>query len=87
MDKKCTAMGCKNGKVALLIGFVDCKECNGTGVIASETNYSEDLDVTITNDYSGIAPISHSHSWFDITRHTMPQGSGGWYIGVDPTGV
>jgi hypothetical protein len=49
MDKKCTAVGCKDGKVALLIGFADCKECNGTGVIASETTYSEDLDVNITD--------------------------------------
>jgi hypothetical protein len=31
MDKKCTAVGCKDGKVALLIGFADCKECNGFG--------------------------------------------------------
>ena len=46
---KCTAMGCKNGKVALFIGFADCKECGGTGYIDDPvSNYKEDLDIEIT---------------------------------------
>lgn len=31
--KKCDEMGCKNGKVLLLVSTVNCKKCNGTGEI------------------------------------------------------
>ena len=81
-QKPCKAMGCKNGKVALLIGFADCKECGGTGFTYEQIG----PDYKIPNSCNSAEIEIKDGVYTDNSDVTIIWGSGGVTFNGNTTG-